>query len=1214
MESRPSTIRKLLKYMLLASILAGTLAGVGMAQSARLEGLVKDTSGAVIPGVSVVATNQATNIFFTGVSSESGRYVFVTLDPGEYTLSAELPGFKRFVRRGVTLNVGDARTIDITLALGEISDEVVVTDVTPTVDQTTSKIGAVIQRQQILDLPLNGRDPLDLFLLQPGMSYNNSGSVDGLRRNANNLRIEGVWGSDASYDSSPTSTYMALPLEAVGEYRATTNSADLSAGRGSGAQVSVALKSGTNQFHGSAFWFNRNEVYNANEWFSNQKGQKRAVFQRHQFGYSIGGPVIKDRTFFFHTLEWNRTKQDSTPTRLVYTKEAKQGIFRYNNKDRNRTDQVDPLTGVPLIPAEDISTIDLLTIDPTRTGWDPSGRVQKVLSILPDPNAFDEGDGFNTAGFRFNSTDPRLQWIFLAKIDHKLTDRHQLKFTIGYDHDDNMGDYKFPEAIYPYRRTTSLTNKRSGTFGWTASLSPTLINEFTMGGYDRFNHFKMGNPGSKDPNGIFILYGLGSGRDAGGNLIDEYQDQRNPIVALNANNTTTWIKDTHTFKWGFEVARSSKFNWFGGDNYIPLVRTSLADNPATVPKLPGLNTNDRSLAQQLVQDMTGSVGWVQQQFHVNYPIERGFVPFDTRYRRLVQPEYGAFFQDTWKFRPNLTLNYGVRWDYLTPAYAIDGVYTYPKEGPSSVLGMSSNQFMPAYEPAGYYQAAPGPDKGKGVVKSDWNNFSPAVGFIWDPTGGGKMSISANYRLGFDRHMISTYSRLEDQNQGLSITRTISPLAGTRFSNVSTPGSPNQILPIAPPTELFFILPNTREGLGYAVNHDAVTPYTQSWSLRIQREFGRDWTFEISYVGNIGVGEWRAIAHNELKIRENGFLDGFLAAQRNLAANGNPNKGEDIGVLAQVFGPLGGIPSSQNTRIRQGQVARVADYADTLTYNDRRGGLLEAAGLPENFFRGNPQVDEAHIMDNLSNSTYHGMKIQVSRRFSDGVYLQANYSLGKGLSDYVGGQGMYNEFRDNRNRRLDKRLQDYDQTHVININGIFDLPIGSGRRFGSDWHPVLDAFLGGWQINGIFQFATDRPFTIDSGYYNLTTEDYSTGYYSGPDGNITSKVIKTGTGVIGLTDDEKGYFSTPEAGTAGMLSQYFFRGPSYSNIDASIFKNFRVPWLGEQGRIQFRAEFFNLLNHPTFNNPSSTFTSGSFGNITSTNGSERIGQFALKLYF
>jgi hypothetical protein len=245
-----------------------------------------------------------------------------------------------------------------------------------------------------------------------------------------------------------------------------------------------------------------------------------------------------------------------------------------------------------------------------------------------------------------------------------------------------------------------------------------------------------------------------------------------------------------------------------------------------------------------------------------------------------------------------------------------------------------------------------------------------------------------------------------------------------------------------------------------------------------------------------------------------------------------------------------------------------------------------------------------------------------------MYLQANYTVGKGLTDYIGGQGMYNDYRDNRNRWLDKSLQSYDQTHVINASGIYELPFGRGRRWGAGWHSIVDALLGGWQLNGIFQFATGRPLTIDTRRYNLTYRhsddrwsDDSTADFAGTDFSLTAKVIKTGSGVVGLTEEEKALFSNPPAGSPGGTAQYGFRRPRYSNIDASLFKSFRLPWLGEQGRILFRAEFFNLLNHPTFsyvvdNNINrcryNCINSGAFGNITSMNGSARIGQFALKI--
>ena len=257
-----------------------------------------------------------------------------------YTISAELGGFKRQVIQEVQLKIDDVLTLPITLEIREITEEVLVEHTAALVDQTSTRVGSVIQRHQILDLPLNGRNPMDLFKTVPGSTPlpgrgRHQGSVDGLRSNSNNVHIEGVWANDASYDSSPARPYIPTPLEAVGEYQISTSSASLENGRGAGAQVSLVYKSGTNDFHGSLFEFNRNTSYNANNWFSNRQGSERPVFKRHQFGYSIGGPIVKGRTFFFTTTEWSRQSLGEVTNRTVYTPELRNGIFRYAIPGRN---------------------------------------------------------------------------------------------------------------------------------------------------------------------------------------------------------------------------------------------------------------------------------------------------------------------------------------------------------------------------------------------------------------------------------------------------------------------------------------------------------------------------------------------------------------------------------------------------------------------------------------------------------------------------------------------------------------------------------------------------------------------------------------------------------------------------------------------------------------------------------------------------------------
>jgi len=1168
---------------------------------ARLEGIVKDASQAVIPGVTVTATNEGTGISYTGLTNDTGFYVFVNLPPGSYALTCELQGFKRYVNKGILLKVGDAVSINIVLETGDIQTEVVVTAAASLIDLTSNKIGAVVQERQIMDLPLNGRNPLDLFLLQPGASPLGGGSVTGLRTNANNTKVEGIWASDASFDSAPTFSAAPVPLEAVGEYRVTTSSASAESGRGSGAMVSVVYKSGTNSFHGSVYEFNRNTVYNANNFFTNKQGQPRPVFLRNQFGASIGGPIVKNKTFFFFNYEGQRQIQANIVNRNVFTEPVRRGIFRYYTKGANSSSLVDA-NGVPTVPASDIGTIDLFSVDATRLGFDSSGIVAAKLKQIPLPNNYRLGDGLNLAGYQYTCSIPTPVNQFITKIDHNLSVKHQLTFSLGWSKTSSPGNTLFsgyPENFWEQAR-------RFLSIGWVSSLLPNLTNEFRAGATRFTSDWYMPNPAHADPKGNFQLISLGTGRGGqpNGNPLAVFLPQFTPTDAFTWSDNIAWVVKNHTIKFGLEVAHSYSNYKFGGDEYIPVIYPTNSYNPANVPSLPGLNSTDRGRAQQLVNDLTGTIGYINQTYNAN-TVDK-FLPYDTRHRLTNQRQYGAFFQDTWKFAENLTLNLGVRWDILPAGYMKNGIFSYPVDGALSVYGISG--------PRGKTDFGPAPDRGKGTMATDWNNLGPNVGLTWDPFKNGKMSVSANYRVAYDRVMIAVTNRLDDMNQGLSTTLTVTPFV--RFSDPNLyqeVGGKPPILPLPNPGKPFAPLPFERYGRGYAFNEGTKTPYTQNWSLRIQRELFKDWYIQTSYVGNISVGGWRAININQIEIRKNGFLAGFQAAQRNLAANKNPNIGEDIGVLKQLFAPLGGIPSSLNTAISQGQAATVADWADTTSQGTgKRGGLITAAGLPITFFRANPQLLNANIGDNLSVSTWHGMMLEVGKRFSGGSFLQFNYTLGKGLTDYTGGQGLYDDFRDNENRRLDKRLQTFDSTHIIQATGIYELPFGRNKRWLSAAPTWQDLLFGGWQLNGIFSLATSRPFTISTGRYTLTLNDDATADYSGKDFNIASKVIK-GDYIYAITPEEKALFSYPAAGSPGGTPQYMFRGPLYTNIDTSLFKNFRAPFLGEQGQIQFRTEAFNVLNHPNFNLPTSSIASGSFGQITSAR-AERILQFALKILF
>jgi hypothetical protein len=1208
--------RAWLKMPVIAVLIALPLPALSQVAGARLEGMVYDSSHAAIPGVTVTATNEGTNISITTAANDSGHYVFVNLPPGTYTLTSELRGFKRCTQKGIILQVGAAVTINITLETGELSAEIVVSAAAPIVDVTSGRIGSVVQERQVVDLPLNGRNPMMLFYLQSGTNPRDAvsptqqavGSVDGLRANANNVRVEGVWANDPSYDMSPAAPNAAVPLESVAEYRVTTSSASVESGRGAGAQVSVVYRSGTNNVHGSAYAFNRNTVYNANNFFANRQGEERPKFLRNQYGVSLGGPIKKDRMFFFLTWEGQQEIQGTVLNRNVYTQSARGGLFRYYRNGPNSSGLVDA-NGNPTVPDSDIGTIDLLTIDPSRQGPDPSGRVAAMFQRMPLPNNNDLGDGFNIRGYRYISNDRNDYNQFVAKVDYTLSAANHLSLAIGGYWRDNPNNLLF-SGYYQAAKEF----KRNAMLGLISGISPTLTNELRVGATRRLTQSGPLDPASSDRNGIYILQGIAGpagnrGAQPDGNVVPVWQPQRNPVDVYSGSDSLAWVRRNHTLKIGVEAAYTTKNNWYGGDEYYPVISTDQSIyNRANVPALPGLNAADQSRAMQAVNDLTGSIGYINQTYNANSP-DSGFVPYQTRYRQLRQTEYGAFFQDTWKAARNFTLNYGVRWDLLPPAWMANGIYTYPKGGSQAVLGISG--------PIGTYQTSLAPNMGKDIINWDFNNFGPTVGFTWDPTSEGKMSISLMYRVAYDRSMQSVYSRLEDQNIGMNVALRATP--NTRFSdpNLYQPaaGKP-AILPLAHGAP-FDPIPASRVGRAYALDEKIRTPYTQSWSLRIQHDLGRDWYVQGAYVGNISVGGWRAINYNQVEILKNGFLDAFLAARRNLATNGNPNRGEPIGVLGKLFAQAGGIPSNLYSLISDGQVAALANYIDTtVDWTSKPGGLVAAAGYPDNFFRTNPQVADANIGDNLSVSTWHGAKLEVGKRFSAGTTMQVQYTYGKGLTDWVGAQGLYADYRDNNNRKLDKSLQQYDSTHILQANAVWELPFGSNKRWLSEADGWQNAVFGGWQLNGIVTMATGRPFTVTTNRNNLVTGVYSTANYSGSDFKLMSKVTRGADTVSTITGAQKSLFSNPGPASAGGTPLFAFQGPLYFNVDTSMIKNFRLGALGEQGNMQVRMEAFNVLNRTNFNNPpvsNQNINSGTFGVLTSAY-SPRILQFALKLNF
>ncbi|MFH1572504.1 MAG: TonB-dependent receptor, partial [Acidobacteriota bacterium] len=648
-----------------------------------------------------------------------------------------------------------------------------------------------------------------------------------------------------------------------------------------------------------------------------------------------------------------------------------------------------------------------------------------------------------------------------------------------------------------------------------STLTPKLTNELSVGANLRLSMRPITNPDQQTPKGNFQITGLGTGNI---NIVRPIQNH--PAVNMGFQDNATWIMGNHTLSFGGEYWKQT-MNSRSGSGEFPVIRTTNSANPANIPAMPGLNSTDRSTAQQLTNDLTGAIGTISQTFFIR---ETGYEPYVGSYNQYRKVEWSLFVQDTWKVRSNLTLNLGLRYEMLPPVWLANGAYVYPIGGASGALGIQG----PTGQPTQWGFA---PNKGRDVFRTERNNFAPSLGFNWDPFGDSRTVVVGSYRVAYDRFMMVTGS-FSGPNYPASTT-----IERTPFIRMSDPRLYSEILPIPIP-KVFEPLGFERLGRAYAVDSNLAAPYVQSWSFGIERQVFGNWKIGASYVGNHSVGMWRAINYNQVEMRNNGFLDAFKIAQRNLAQSGSPITGESLGSLEPLFKR---VPSAQYTLITQGQAASLANFLDTTTLTTNiRGGLLTLAGLPATFFRFNPQVENLNIGGNSSHSTWNAMKLSMNRRFEKGLYFQANYTFSKGLTDAIPGQSLADDYRDNLNFKLDKALSELDSTHVVQVNGIWELPFGLGKKFLADASGWGQAILGGWQLNGIFHFTTGRPLSIGTGRYYLSQNIASTANYSGSDANFSQ--VTRGDQITFLTAEQKASFSNPGAGEAGELSPFAFHGP------------------------------------------------------------------------
>lgn len=799
---------KCLARIAAASVFGAIFCATLSAQTGAISGAILDPSGSGVPDATVTIKNLGTTAIRKAATDASGAYAIPNVPVGHYDITVEKQGFSSLQFSNVELTVGQNLTVNGNMAVGAISEQVEVTgSAISTIDLESAQISTIVDQKRILNLPLLTRNPYSLVLLSPGTQQTTSSlggfSVNGQRERNNNFLLDGVDNNDASVPGIPGGASSINP-DSTQEFRVITNNFLPEYGRNTGAIVDIVTKSGTNTFHGSGYEFNRVNAMAARDYF-NPSPDKQDPFTRNNFGFSLGGPIKKDQTFFFVNSEWQRYRTALTNAAVVPTAAFKSGIFNYKGQQINLADPASP------------NNVQGLTIDPT---------MQKVLSAYPNPNgpAVDDIRGL----YYFPTTSRQNAADTTFRLDHRFNDKYSVFARYIYNgtsdpdpfHDDSLPGIG-ATAVYDQSHSIALN--------FIAVLKPTLINEFRVGlnrtdatfacAHDQIDQYSKPDPfGSGTDYSFNTSTGVSTIAALGCSSLGDSNSQFRRAGTWHYVDNLSWVHGQHNIKVGgeFRYVFENGYDAFGSR---PTVDFTPYGN-FRIPVVTCANgCDDDEVLQTMGASLLGFVGIQSQSQFFNTQGQRTA----TNLSRYVQHEYGAFFQDQWKLRPNLTLQLGLR-------YQFDGV-------PFERDGQLSNLFANPGGPAPLTFSIVGPGSGQELYYNDPFNFEPRFGLAWDPFNSGKTSIRAGYGIFHDRIFGNLFTNL----------KTNPPFVGSFLNYV-----PGTVSTLPPPETLAAPSATVQDGALASVNtidQYLKTPYVQSWNVGIQRQLSNTMTIEVNYVGS-----------------------------------------------------------------------------------------------------------------------------------------------------------------------------------------------------------------------------------------------------------------------------------------------------------------------------------------------------------------------------
>jgi hypothetical protein len=1163
--------------------------------SGRVSGSVVDSSGAVMPGVEVnLILSGGKKPLLTVKTSTDGLYNFIGVRPADYDVSVSAQGFVTATVRGLTVDAARETNVQqIKMVLASVAQSVDVSAEAETVQTSNAEISGTITMEEIRSLPILDRDVLGVLQTQPGVVSNGNSTtvINGLRTSYSNVTLDGINVQD-NYIRDNALDYLPNKL-LMGQVRQMTlvSSNANAAASGGATETAFSTPSGTNQFHGEGYWYNRNNYFSANDWFNNQAGVARSFLNQNQIGGSIGGPIKKDKLFFYGNYEAIRTHQQSPANDTILTAAARTGVFQYRDASGN-------LLSKNVLQLKGITSIDPL--------------MQNLLSQVPGPQYINNslvGDGLNTGGYRFNQRDNGTRDNVTGKIDYNISTKNAVSGAylwnrFNVDRPDLENDYSvIPKEYNPTHSNFVATS-------WRFTPTATLTNEVRAGFNLAYGYFLTTQ---QFPNNYYFTGTIYS------DPVNEFQPQGRTTNTYSLSDDAAWQHGRHYVQFGFH-GQNVRVQSYDNSGALASYELGMSNGqPAlTRTQLPGISSTDLANANALLASLAGYIDLNSQTFNITNRTS-GFVPGAPYVRHFRLNDYDLYVQDKWKVAPRLTLTLGLRWQLPGIADERDSLTLQP------VLSGTLEQTILSNAALNFT----GSSVGRPWYNRRYKDFAPNIGLAWDVFGDGKTALRGGYAISYvnDQELVAPENMLEANGGLQQFVATINS-AGTRAVNgIPTIDTPTFQVP-RHASDNYALDPFSVVG---SVDPNLNRPHVQQYSIGIQHDF-KGTVVEARYVGNHVVGAYRAFDFNQVQINQNGFLPDFIRARNNgflaEAAGGafNPNYNPSIPGSQQltVFTKLKrGALTDPNAifYLQTGEVGELGYYYQT---NGLNGSV--------NFFQ-NPNAIASDMLTNYSSSSYNSLQLVARHRMKSGLSLEANYTFSKVLSDGDGDlQSRFQAFLDFNNPKLERSRANFDLTHMIKADGFYELPFGKGHMLRVN--PLVDRVIGGWRFGSTMVWQSGAPYSIlsERGTLNRESRSFYNTAVTSLNMSQLSNVVKfqmTGNGPTivsssainpadgtGVNADGAAAFSgqifyNPGPGTLGPLQRRLFSGPWTFDIDMSMMKAVAIT---EHKSLEVRMDAFNALNHATFYSGDQNINSTTFGKISSMFYSPRIVQFGAYFRF